>query len=48
VPGSEDGLPAGEPKLCGVMATICPEDKKILHGMRDAILVPCTVRENGY
>lgn len=24
--------------LGGVLATICPADKKILHGMRDAIL----------
>jgi hypothetical protein len=29
--------------LGGVLATICPADKKILHGMRDAILVPCRV-----
>ncbi len=28
-------------RLGGVLATICPSDKKILHGMRDAILVPC-------
>ena len=28
-------------KLGGVLATICPRDKKILHGMGDAILVPC-------
>ena len=27
--------------LGGVLATICPSDKKILHGMSDAILVPC-------
>jgi len=26
--------------LKGVLATICPEDKKLLHGMKDAILVP--------
>jgi hypothetical protein len=25
----------------GVLATICPADKKIIHGMKDAILVPC-------
>lgn len=24
----------------GALATICPDDKKLLHGMRDAILVP--------
>ena len=26
--------------LGGALATICPADKKLLHGMRDAILVP--------
>ena len=30
-----------EVRLGGVLATICPSDKKILHGMSDAILVPC-------
>ncbi|MBI2948696.1 MAG: hypothetical protein HYY23_13735 [Verrucomicrobia bacterium] len=29
--------------LGGVLATICPADKKIIHGMKDAVLVPCTV-----
>lgn len=29
--------------LGGVLATICPVDKKIIHGMRDAILAPCSV-----
>ena len=28
--------------LSGVLATICPADKKIIHGMKDAILAPCT------
>jgi hypothetical protein len=28
-------------ELGGVLATICPADKKIIHGMRDAILAPC-------
>tara|TARA_Y100001934_G_scaffold154321_1_gene184955 strand:- start:114 stop:581 length:468 start_codon:yes stop_codon:yes gene_type:complete len=32
-----------EVKLGGVLATICPADKKIIHGMRDAILAPCTI-----
>lgn len=31
----------GSVQLEGVLATICPEDKKIIHGMRDSILVPC-------
>ena len=30
-----------EVKLGGVLATICPADKKIIHGMKDAILAPC-------
>ncbi len=29
--------------LGGVLATICPADKKIIHGMRDAILAPCSI-----
>ncbi|MDF1826333.1 MAG: hypothetical protein P1U68_16930 [Verrucomicrobiales bacterium] len=33
-------------KLGGVLATICPADKKILHGMSDAILVPCSRQES--
>ncbi|MEM7697466.1 MAG: hypothetical protein AAF236_03570 [Verrucomicrobiota bacterium] len=32
-----------ETRLGGILATICPSDKKILHGMSDAILVPCAV-----
>jgi hypothetical protein len=32
-----------ETKLGGVLATICPSDKKLLHGMRDAILAPVMV-----
>jgi hypothetical protein len=34
----------GKVELAGVLATICPADKKILHGMKDAIMVPCAVR----
>lgn len=30
-------------ELGGCLATICPADKKILHGMRDAILTPCAI-----
>ena len=29
--------------LGGVLATICPNDKKIIHGMKDAILAPCGI-----
>jgi hypothetical protein len=34
---------AARAQLGGVLATICPADKKIIHGMRDAILAPCAV-----
>lgn len=30
----------GRASLRGALATICPPDKKLLHGMRDAIIVP--------
>ena len=30
-------------KLGGILATICPANKKILHGMPDAVLAPCRV-----
>jgi hypothetical protein len=33
---------AARPKLGGVLATVVPADKKIVHGMRDAILAPCS------
>jgi len=33
----------GKVSLGGVLATICPSDKKVLHGMSDAILVPCSI-----
>lgn len=38
VHGSGD---AARANLGGVLATLCPADKKIIHGMRDAVLVPC-------
>ncbi|CUS32469.1 hypothetical protein [Candidatus Nitrospira nitrificans] len=34
----------GRAELAGILATICPADKKILHGMKDAIMVPCALR----
>jgi len=27
--------------LGGILATVCPKDKKVIHGMRDAIMAPC-------
>ena len=29
------------PVLSGVQATVCPPDKKLLHGMVDAVVLPC-------
>jgi len=34
---------AARPQLGGVLATMVPADKKIVHGMSDAILAPCAV-----
>lgn len=33
---------AARPQLGGVLATIVPADKKIVHGMTDAVLAPCS------
>jgi len=35
-------------KLGGILATIAPADKRLIHGMADAIMGPCAVREDGY
>lgn len=35
---------AARAQLGGVLATLVPGDKKIVHGMADAILAPCAVR----
>ena len=34
---------AARPQLGGILATIVPADKKIVHGMSDAILAPCSI-----
>ena len=33
----------GQARLSGALATFCPPDKKIIHGMTDAALLPCRV-----
>ena len=35
-------------KLGGILATIAPADKRLIHGMSDAVMSPCSVREGGY
>lgn len=37
-----------EVRLGGILATIAPADKKLIHGMADAIMAPCAVDEAGY
>jgi len=34
---------AARAQLGGVLATICPPDKKIIHGMTEAIFAPCSI-----
>ena len=32
----------GKAKRVGALATFCPADKKIIHGMKDGALIPCS------
>lgn len=34
----------GKAELSGALATFCPPDKKIIHGMQDAALLPCLIK----
>ncbi len=34
---------AARPQLGGVLATVVPADKKIVHGMSDAVIAPCSI-----
>jgi hypothetical protein len=31
--------------LAGILATLCPQNKKKIHGMTDAVMVPCAIKE---
>ena len=33
----------GRAELAGVLATVCSPEKKIIHGMKDAIMAPCAL-----
>lgn len=33
----------GRAELAGILATVCSPEKKIIHGMRDAIMTPCAL-----
>ena len=37
---------AARPQTGGILATVVPADKKIIHGMTDAVLAPCAVAPN--
>ncbi|HLP03574.1 MAG TPA: hypothetical protein VK163_16220 [Opitutaceae bacterium] len=34
----------GKTRLGGALATFCPPDKKIIHGMQDAAMLPCRIQ----
>jgi hypothetical protein len=34
----------GKAELGGILATICPPDKKLIHGMTEAVMAPCAVK----
>lgn len=37
----------GKAELAGILATVCSPDKKLIHGMKDAIMAPCAVVPEG-
>jgi hypothetical protein len=37
-----------EVTLGGILATIAPADKRLIHGMPDAIMAPCILTDDGY
>ena len=41
-------LPDGHAKLGGVLATVAPADKRLIHGMRDAVMAPCIVTKAAF
>ncbi len=45
-----EGASAGPPsaksvELAGILATVCPLDKKLIHGMTDAVMAPCALAQ---
>jgi hypothetical protein len=36
-----------QPRLGGILATVAPADKRLIHGMSDAIMAPCAPHESG-
>jgi hypothetical protein len=36
----------GKAELAGILATVCSPDKKLIHGMKDAIMAPCALAQD--
>ena len=36
----------GTTHLAGILATLCPQDKKKIHGMADAVMMPCAIKDS--
>lgn len=34
-------------KIGGILATVAPADKRLIHGMTDAVLAPCVLKDDG-
>jgi len=34
----------GQAELAGILGTVCSLEKKLIHGMRDAVMVPCALQ----
>jgi hypothetical protein len=34
-------------QLGGILATVAPADKRLIHGMSDAVMAPCALAEDG-
>ena len=39
-------MSGGKAELAGILATVCSPDKKLIHGMKDAIMAPCGTTMN--
>ena len=35
-------------RIGGILATVAPADKRLIHGMTDAVMAPCIVKPDGY
>jgi hypothetical protein len=35
-------------RIGGILATVAPADKRLIHGMTDAVMAPCIIKPDGY